>query len=135
MKIGRNQPCPCGSGLKFKRCHGSLRREPSEGETVRKIEQINADQRIRERQQGLGRPIVASAVGDRQWVAVGRRLMNSSEWKTFADFLGDYIKSVIGSDWGNAEIQKPFAERHVLIQWYDDYCRYQQDVITPGVVT
>ena len=21
-KIGRNAPCPCGSGLKFKRCHG-----------------------------------------------------------------------------------------------------------------
>lgn len=21
-KIGRNEPCPCGSGLKFKRCHG-----------------------------------------------------------------------------------------------------------------
>lgn len=20
-KIGRNQPCPCGSGLKFKKCH------------------------------------------------------------------------------------------------------------------
>lgn len=20
-KIGRNAPCPCGSGLKFKRCH------------------------------------------------------------------------------------------------------------------
>jgi preprotein translocase subunit SecA len=23
--IGRNQPCPCGSGLKFKHCHGALR--------------------------------------------------------------------------------------------------------------
>ncbi len=22
-KIGKNQPCPCGSGKKFKRCHGS----------------------------------------------------------------------------------------------------------------
>jgi hypothetical protein len=22
-KTGRNQPCPCGSGLKYKRCHGS----------------------------------------------------------------------------------------------------------------
>jgi uncharacterized protein len=22
QKIGRNEPCPCGSGLKFKRCHG-----------------------------------------------------------------------------------------------------------------
>mgnify|MGYP001118130526 CR=1 FL=1 len=21
-KIGRNEPCPCGSGLKFKNCHG-----------------------------------------------------------------------------------------------------------------
>lgn len=23
-KIGRNAPCPCGSGLKFKKCHGRL---------------------------------------------------------------------------------------------------------------
>jgi len=21
-KIGRNDPCPCGSGLKYKKCHG-----------------------------------------------------------------------------------------------------------------
>lgn len=23
-KPGRNEPCPCGSGKKYKRCHGSL---------------------------------------------------------------------------------------------------------------
>jgi preprotein translocase subunit SecA len=23
-KVGRNQPCPCGSGRKFKHCHGAL---------------------------------------------------------------------------------------------------------------
>ena len=22
-KVGRNQPCPCGSGKKYKRCHGA----------------------------------------------------------------------------------------------------------------
>ena len=22
MKVGRNDPCPCGSGKKFKQCHG-----------------------------------------------------------------------------------------------------------------
>ena len=22
MKVGRNDPCPCGSGKKFKHCHG-----------------------------------------------------------------------------------------------------------------
>jgi preprotein translocase subunit SecA len=24
MKVGRNDPCPCGSGKKFKQCHGKL---------------------------------------------------------------------------------------------------------------
>ena len=23
VKVGRNEPCPCGSGFKYKRCHGS----------------------------------------------------------------------------------------------------------------
>ncbi|WP_438798184.1 SEC-C metal-binding domain-containing protein, partial [Salmonella sp. NW979] len=23
-KIGRNDPCPCGSGKKYKQCHGRL---------------------------------------------------------------------------------------------------------------
>jgi len=23
-KIGRNDPCPCGSGQKFKKCHGAI---------------------------------------------------------------------------------------------------------------
>ena len=22
-KVGRNQPCPCGSGKKYKKCHGT----------------------------------------------------------------------------------------------------------------
>jgi preprotein translocase subunit SecA len=24
-KVGRNEPCPCGSGKKFKSCHGKLK--------------------------------------------------------------------------------------------------------------
>jgi preprotein translocase subunit SecA len=23
-KVGRNEPCPCGSGRKYKHCHGKL---------------------------------------------------------------------------------------------------------------
>jgi preprotein translocase subunit SecA len=30
-KIGRNDPCPCGSGLKFKKCHGSEDDGPEAG--------------------------------------------------------------------------------------------------------
>ena len=32
-KIGRNHPCPCGSGKKYKKCHGSGRPQPSTNET------------------------------------------------------------------------------------------------------
>jgi preprotein translocase subunit SecA len=24
QKVGRNEPCPCGSGKKYKQCHGRL---------------------------------------------------------------------------------------------------------------
>jgi preprotein translocase subunit SecA len=24
VKVGRNEPCPCGSGKKYKNCHGKL---------------------------------------------------------------------------------------------------------------
>jgi preprotein translocase subunit SecA len=26
-KVGRNEPCPCGSGKKYKHCHGQLARD------------------------------------------------------------------------------------------------------------
>src|SRR6185312_11650826 len=29
MIVGRNDPCPCGSGKKFKRCHGAAAERPA----------------------------------------------------------------------------------------------------------
>ena len=31
-KVGRNDPCPCGSGKKFKKCCGSQANQPAAGE-------------------------------------------------------------------------------------------------------
>jgi preprotein translocase subunit SecA len=31
-RIGRNDPCPCGSGKKFKKCHGAALEDDAEGE-------------------------------------------------------------------------------------------------------
>ncbi|MDF1512448.1 MAG: SEC-C metal-binding domain-containing protein, partial [Anaerolineae bacterium] len=28
QKVGRNDPCPCGSGKKYKYCHGAVRATP-----------------------------------------------------------------------------------------------------------
>jgi hypothetical protein len=96
---------------------------------------MRASERIRQVQQGLGRPIVAHRSGDSQIVAVRNKIYFSDKWKTFPDFLADYTKQKLGSDWGNAEIAKPLAERHSVMQWYDAYCKYQQATIkTPGEV-
>lgn len=42
-KVGRNDPCPCGSGKKYKKCHGA--REPGEviGVTANKPKEPKTD--------------------------------------------------------------------------------------------
>ena len=133
-KAGRNQPCPCGSGKKYKRCCGSIaappQPRPASPEMICALERHYAAERIRQEQQGLGRPIIAGRVNDYQIVAVGKTIHWSKKAKTFADFLGEYIKRTLGSEWGNAELAKPLEQRHTLLQWYDTYCRYQVATIT-----
>lgn len=145
MKIGRNQPCPCNSGLKYKKCCGSPRKEqsgsfqpyprqiPSDMHTI--IEHHEADELIRQQQQGLGKPIIATKFKDRQIVAVGNTIYHSPSWKTFPDFLSDYLKMTLGHKWGNNEIAKPLLERHPIMQWYDEYCHYQKKYLgRPGEI-
>lgn len=139
MKIGRNQPCPCNSGLKFKKCCGNpLKKEGTTNKMhPRQIrlgmdtafERHKADELIRQQQQGLGKPILSLKFKDRQMVAVGNTLYHSPTWKTFPDFLSDYIKNILGHEWGNNEIAKPLLERHPIMKWYNEYCRYQQKYI------
>lgn len=94
---------------------------------------LAARERIRQGQQGFGRPIISAKIKDHQLVAVGGGLHWSSNWKTFPDFLGDYLKKKLGVEWGNAECVKPLGERHTLMQWYDALCHYQRRVIErPG---
>src|SRR2546422_5089217 len=135
-KIGRNDPCVCGSGRKFKHCHGrpqyalpnpianaDLERQiVAEGK--RQLERHKAREQQRQKQQGWGRPIISVEHQGYRFVAVANRL-HYGKWKTFADFLHNYIKVTIGSDWGNAEIAKPLGERHPLMQWYDKVCHLQ----------
>jgi len=90
------------------------------------FEQHQANELIRQQQQGLGKPIISAKMKNHQLIAVGNRVYSSSSWKTFPDFLSYYIKKTIDEDWGNSEIAKPLTERHIILQWYDTYCRLQK---------
>jgi hypothetical protein len=131
-KIGRNDPCPCGSGLKYKKCHGQLSAKPVSPvpEHIKAmIESHKANEARRQSQQGKGRPIISAEFQGYRFTAVGNRLHYAKTHKTFIDFLGDYIRSVLDPKWGNSEIGKPLEERHQILQWYDAICALQKETM------
>ncbi len=138
MKIRKNQPCPCGSGLKFKKCHGRADHQSHNVGDLNTpfrhaLEQHQANEFIRKAQQGLGRPIISFKSDRHQIVAVRNAVYFSDKWKTFPDFLADYLKQKLDPAWGDNEIARPLKDRHPILQWYDAYCRYQQQTIKiPG---
>ena len=82
------------------------------------MNRIRAAQVQRERQQGLGMPIISAEAFGRRFVAVKSRLLHSKGWLTFHDFLGDYIKMAMGIEWGSAELAKSPDERHPILIWH-----------------
>jgi len=73
-------------------------------------------------------PISLEMQGQRV-VAVGSRIFWSPKWKTFHDFLVGYLTTVMGSEWGDAELKKPFQERHPIVHWYHGVCVLQQQTV------
>lgn len=125
-KPSRNDPCPCGSGRKFKKCHGSLAsldslqilNSPSMRQELQSMRARHEAQEFQRReQQGLGKPIISVQCQDHRIVAVGSTIHYSKNWKTFHDFLNDYPRIVLGKDWWMSEVAKAPEERHRILSW------------------
>ena len=138
-KVGRNQRCPCGSGKKFKRCHG----DPVQSDRVAaalSAAQANlprqlAAEKQRAAQQGLGKPIISAEVAGHRLVAVGNKIHTTKGTKTFADFLVPYVGTVLGAEWLTAELQKPEVEMYPVALWYrKDALHRRKHVVKPGEV-
>jgi len=128
VKVGRNDPCLCGSGLKFKKCCLGKTAAIQE-ETVSKKPPISVYERAmrmfqeRERKQreykekyGHVQPQVSVPAFGKRMVAVKNKIF-LEDWKFFSDFLRDYVPFVFGDEWCKTELAKPLAERHLVTQW------------------
>ncbi len=144
---GRNKPCPCGKTnaegvrLKYKRCCGapspqaepksqdtsSRRRLPPElmRKAQQKFREMQSNEHVRQQQQGGGHPIIAENFQGHRIVAVGNKLFIEKPGGTFVDFLLKYLVTHLDKDWCDAELKKPYNERHTLLQWHEDVARYQ----------
>ena len=147
MKIGRNDPCPCGSGKKFKKCHLNMptlatlirngnRPPPIPPRVPREFERNRIEEDIRREQFGEIRPIIHLAdYHGYQFVVVRNRLYYSKKWKFFTDFLLEYGLTRFGKDWFEEQKSAPIMEHHPAWVWRQKAYAFmgRQPAVQPGV--
>ena len=75
-----------------------------------------------ERKFGKIPPLIALSKNGTTYIAVGGEVRYSKDWKTFPDFLMDYLKLILGTDWWTKECKKNVSDRHTIVNWsYDTY--------------
>jgi hypothetical protein len=147
-KVGRNDPCPCNSGRKYKKCHGDpakvstspTPRPPGPQFAVKELElsevpadvlQIAAKQRQADldyiRQFGYARAPVSAEHQGHRFVAVGGDLIfqPAEKAKYFPDFLLVLMSNIFGREWWDAEVAKPRDQRHPAFQWRSKAITFQ----------
>jgi hypothetical protein len=128
MKIGRNAPCPCGSGKKYKHCCGDQTKPKASPKLGRSTEQAlgrraqellrahRAAENVRQQQQGYGNPIISIVDHGYRIVAVGNTVFWGQNWLVFADFLFYYLKKTLRFEWGSREKEK---SPHPIFRWFE----------------
>jgi hypothetical protein len=120
----RNAPCHCGSGKRFKHCHGKL-----ETESALDRQRLEAASQQCRLQQGFGKPIQSYPVQNGRMIVIGRAMM-IGKWSTFNEFLLDYFAERIGREWIMSEMKLGDAT-HPIAQWAIEANKQTQN-LPPG---
>lgn len=137
-KIGRNEPCPCGSGVKYKKCHGGIAPRPAASLpapkpqfTGKRIEADEIPPAVRrmaalQQQQDLGftrqygnvRPPISADYSGYKFVVAGNKLLYQPVEKAqfFTDILLTFVPNTFGKEWFEAEVAKPRGLRHPVFE-------------------
>jgi hypothetical protein len=113
MKLGRNEPCHCGSGLKYKRCH-------LEKDRMSRVDDLGARD---EQGRPIGRPTIDTiylgkrvrAVGDRIWL----RPPQETKQEFFVNVMAKALTQTLGDDWKAKQDALQESKRHPLALWTD----------------
>jgi hypothetical protein len=96
------------------------------------LDQHKALEMQRTKQQGLGKPIISTTFKDHRFIAIGKELHWSEKWKTFHDFLFDYLKICFGKDWWFGELKKATEKRHPIMIWGELSGKYTAENFNPS---
>ena len=82
-----------------------------------------AEHERREREGGA-KPVMSGRLNGTTVVAVGGVLRYSKQWRTFADFLIDYVVGEVGTEWFQGESEKLAADRHPLVRLRESFYEF-----------
>jgi len=117
-KIGRNDPCPCGSGLKYKRCC-LLKKIPSISDKLLKDEDHSQLIDFKPLDHSMqARPIIQTEFNGHRVRAIWNRLYFRPTTETFHEFILNVLKWTLGKKWYMNEVRKPAEERHQIVKWF-----------------
>lgn len=111
-KVGRNHPCPCGSGRKFKKCCLATAGRPVIAEPPRGValQRTEAEPHME---------LMPSFVWkDHRRRIVWNRLHYRRKTETFHEFLADLVKLTFGKTWCMHQIKMQPEGRHAAVQWW-----------------
>lgn len=130
MKIGRNDPCHCGSGKKYKKCHLD-----SDNEITDVYKHFS---NIRQEVLSLqSKGIYINYVnpiefkGGKVWAlgnkVYGQRPLN----ETFHDFIQFILKETLGFQWIEDQLLLQKDQRHYLVNCFEEFDIWKQKVSVP----
>jgi len=115
MKVGRNDPCPCGSGKKYKKCCVNKKTDSIPVEVIKHFQKIRAKQEYL-KQAGIHinyvKPIMFKG---KKVFALGNKVYaNCPPNTTFHTFLIQILKETISLDWFREQAKLPSEEYHFI---------------------
>jgi hypothetical protein len=121
MKVGRNDPCRCGSGKKYKRCCLDKDRMSEVSDLGARDEQGRV----------LGRPLIDTVWQGKRVRAVGSRIYFRPEQETKQEFfvhvMAHTVTETLGDDWKRKQDALPEDKRHPLALWTDAWDAMRRD--------
>ena len=103
---GRNEPCPCGSGRKFKRCCADAKHEPQQ-------------QSLAPSMSFPMEPIPSILHGSNRARVIWNKVHLRPASETFHEFLIQVVLGTFGKTWRGHQRSLTAASRHVVIDWLD----------------
>lgn len=139
MKIGRNDPCPCGSGRKYKHCclKGPLAPETAVPSIPLSALPAPVAEYAKEQQRMLDAGIHLQFVkpvifqGQKVW-AIGSSLYAAPNPKqTFHEFLIHHLRDVMGEAWVQQNLELTAPNDHFLMRCFRRYGDWTRANMTP----